>query len=183
MQETTAKYQYEGFSRIYIACARTNTQKLIDMLESMFGDVDEDNMDPQQLETKETKAQHRKAAWAEEAAISKEHRAIPEDKITRVIVRSTPVSTECRIPLISIPESENVKVPSAANPAKKVSHFYYNCKHCAKSSQSKTSMMTHTHHCLSIKLVCGGCKKEYNSSEAMERHINDAHKGDVDMSQ
>ena len=183
MQEATAKYQYEGFSHIYIACARTNTQKLIDMLESMFGDVDENDMDPQQLETKETKAQRHEASQAEEATISKEHGAIPEDKITCVIVPSTPVPIECGIPVISIPESENVKVPSAANPAKKVSCFYYNCKHCAKSSQNKTSMMTHTHHCLSIQLVCGGCEKEYDSSEAMERHINEAHKGDVDMSQ
>ena len=62
MQEAAAKYQYEGFSRMYIACAGTNTQRLIDMLESMFGDVDEDNMDPQQLETEETKAQHHEAA-------------------------------------------------------------------------------------------------------------------------
>ena len=47
---------------MYIACAGTNTQKLIDMLESTFGDVDEDDMDPQQLETEETKAQRREAA-------------------------------------------------------------------------------------------------------------------------
>ena len=180
MQEAAAKYQYEGFSRIYIACDGTNTQRLIDMLESMFGDVDEDDVDPQQLETKETKAQRHEAARAEEASISKEHRAILEDKITRVIVRSTPVPIECRIPVISIPESENVKVPSATNPAKKVPHFYYNCKHCAKSSQNKTSMMTHT-HCLNIKLVCGGCEKEYDSLEAMEKHINEAHNGDVNM--
>ena len=151
------------------------------MLESMFGDVDEDDMDPQQLKTKETKAQRREAARAEEASISKEHGAIPEDKITRVIVRSTPVPIEYGIPVISIPESENVKVPSATNPAKKVSHFYYNCKHCAKSSQNKTSMMTHTHCCLSIKLVCRGCEKEYDSSEALEKHINEAHNGDVNM--
>ena len=144
---------------MYIACARTNTQRLIDMLESMFGDVDEDDMDPQQLETEETKAQCHEAARAEEASISKEHGAIPEDRITHVIVRSTPVPIECRIPIISIPESENIKVPSAANPAKRVSRFYYNCKHCAKSSQNKTNMMTHTHCCLSIKLVCGGCEK------------------------
>ena len=113
--------------------------------------------------------------------MSKEHRAIPEDRITRVIVRSTPVPIDYGIPIISIPESENVKVPSAANPAKKVSRFYYNCKHCSKSSQNKTSMMTHTHQCLSIELVCRGCEKEYDSSEAMDRHINEAHKGDIDM--
>ena len=153
------------------------------MLETMFGEIDEEDMDPQQLESEETTAQHHEAAQAEEASVSKEHGAISEDKITHVIVQSTPVPIECGIPIISIPESENVKVPLAANPAKKVSRFYYNCKHCAKSSQNKTSMMPHTHRCLSIKLICGGCEKEYDSSEAMERHINEAHKGDVDMGQ
>ena len=153
------------------------------MLESMFGEIDEDELDPEQLESEETTAQHHKAAQAEEASVSKEHGAVPEDKITRVIAWSTPVPIECGIPIISIPESENVKVPSAANPAKKVSCFYYNCKHCVKSSQNRTSMMTHTHRCLSTKLICGGYEKECNSSEAMERHINEAHKGDVDMGQ
>ena len=113
--------------------------------------------------------------------MSKELGAIPEDRITHVIVWSMPVPIDYGIPIISIPESENVKVPSAANPAKKVSRFYYNCKHCLKSSQNKTSMMTHTCRCLSIKLVCRGCEKEYDSSEAMDRHINEAHKGDIDM--
>ena len=55
LQEAATKYQYEGFSRIYIACASTNTQKFIDMLESMFGDFDPDDLDPQQLETDATK--------------------------------------------------------------------------------------------------------------------------------
>ena len=149
------------------------------MLESIFGEIDEEDLDPQQLESKETTAQHREAARAEEASVSKEHRAIPEDRITHVIVWSMPVPIDYGIPIISIPESENLKVPSAANPAKKVSHFYYNCKHCSKSSQNKTSMMTHTRRC--IKLVCGGCEKKYFSSEAMDRHIKEAHKGDIDM--
>ena len=140
----------------------------------MFGEIDEEDMDPQQLESEEMTAQCHEAARAEEASVSKEHGATPEDKIIRVIMQSTPVPIECGIPIISVPESENVKVPSATNPAKKVSRFYYNCKHCAKSSQNKTSMMTHTCRCLSIKLICGGCEKEYNSSEAMERHINEA---------
>ena len=40
LQEAAAKYQYEGFSRIYIACAGMDTQKLIDLLETMFGEMD-----------------------------------------------------------------------------------------------------------------------------------------------
>ena len=90
------------------------------MLESMFRDVDVDYLDPQQLETDVTKTLHHEAAQAEEASVSKEHGAIPKDKVTHIIVRTTPVPIECGIPVISIPESENVKLPSAANPAKKV---------------------------------------------------------------
>ena len=98
LQEAAAKYQYEGFSHIYVACAGTNTQKFIDMLESMFRDVDLDDLDPQQLETDATKILHQKAGQAEKASVSKEHGAIPKDKITRIVVKTTPVPIECGIP-------------------------------------------------------------------------------------
>ena len=120
LQEAATKYQYEGFSRIYIACAGTNTQKFIDMLQSMFGDFDLDDLDPQQLKTDTMKNLCWEAGQAEEASVSKEHGAISKDKITRIVVRTTPVPIECGIPTISVPESENVKLPSATNPAKKI---------------------------------------------------------------
>ena len=44
-------------------------------------------------------------------------------------------------------------------------------------------MMTHTHHCLNIKLTCGGCGKEYDFSDAIEKHINEVHGGDIKMDQ
>ena len=81
LQEAAAKYQCEGFSCIYIACASTNSQKFIDMLESMFGDFDLDDLDPQQLETDATKTLCQEAGQAEEASVSKEHGAIPKNKI------------------------------------------------------------------------------------------------------
>ena len=90
------------------------------MLESMFGDFDLDNLDPQPLETDATKTLHQEAGQASEAPVSKEHGAIPKDKITQIVVRTTPVPIKCGIPTISIPKSENVKLPSAMNPAKKI---------------------------------------------------------------
>ena len=90
------------------------------MLENMFGDFDLDDLDPQQLETDATKTLHQEAGQAKEASVSKEHGTIPKDKITRIVIRTTPVPIECGIPTISIPESENVKLPSATNPAKKI---------------------------------------------------------------
>ena len=144
MQEAAAQYQSEGFGWIYIACIGTNTQKFVDLLESMFGDVDIDDLDPQQLETKPIQAMHEEASQAEEASVSKEHGLILKDKVTRITVTTTPVPIEHGILELSIWESKNVKYPSATNPTKKLTRFYYHCKHCAKSSQNKVSMMDHT---------------------------------------
>ena len=160
-----------------------NTQKCIDLLESMFRDFDLDDLDPQQLEMDGTKNLHQEAEQVEEASVSKEHGAIPRDKITCIVIKTTPVPIKCGIPTISITESENVKLPSATNPAKKITLFYYNCKHCTKSAQNKPSMMTHTCHPLNMKLICGGCGKEYDSSDAIEKHIKEVHNGEIEMDQ
>ena len=150
----------------------------------MFGDVDIDDLDPQQLETESIQAMRKEASQAEKASMSKEHGPIPKDKVTRITVTTTPVPIEHDIPELSILESENVKYPSATNPAKKFTQFYYHCKHCAKSSQNKASMMNHTRRCLNIKLICGGCNKEYDSAVSIEKHINEIHGGGkVEMAQ
>ena len=106
-----------------------------------------------------------------------EYGPIPTDKITDVMVISTPVPIEFGIPKASLPETENIKMPLTKNPAKKVTQFYYSCRVCGHSSQNKPSMMTHTQRCLLIKLVCKVCKKEYESSEGVENHISEMHKG------
>ena len=54
LQEVAAKYQYEGFSRIYIACTGTNMQKLIDLLETMFGEMNIEDIDLSEMETDTT---------------------------------------------------------------------------------------------------------------------------------
>ena len=110
----------------------------------MFGDVDIDDLDPQQLETEPIQAMREEASKAKEASMSKEHGPILKDKVTCITVTTTLVPIEHGIPELSILESENVKYPSVTNPAKKLMQFYYHCKHCAKSSQNKVSMMNHT---------------------------------------
>ena len=118
-----AQYQSEGFGQIYIACAGTNTQKFVDLLESMFGNVDIDDLDPQQLETEPIKAMCEEASQAEEASVSKEHGLIPKDKVTHITATTTPVPIKHGILELSILESENVKYPSATNPAGNSSNF------------------------------------------------------------
>ena len=86
----------------------------------MFGDLDLEDLDPEELETTATKNLCQAAAKAEEASVSQEHGPIPADKVTHIEVRTTPVPIEFGIPKISVPESENVKIPSIANPAKKM---------------------------------------------------------------
>ena len=161
-------------------CAGTKMQKLVDLLETMFGDLDPEDVNPEQLETDAIKALHQKATAAEEAAISAEHGSIPIDKITCITITSVPIPIEFGIPEASLPETENIKMPSTKNPAKKVTHFYYCCTVCSHSLQNKPSMMTLPWKCLRIKLVGQICKKEYDSTDGAENHINDVHEGHCD---
>ena len=143
----------------------------------MFADLDIKDLEPEQFESSSTKALRQEAAKAEEASVATEHGPIPSDAVTHVMVISTPIPIEFGIPKASIPETENIKMPSAKNPAKRETHFYYGCRVCSHSSQNKVSMMTHTQRCLRIKLVCKVCKKEYESSEGIENHIGKMHEG------
>ena len=68
LQEAATKYQYEGFSRMYIACTGINTQKLIDLLETMFGEMDIDDIDLSEMETETTRDLCKEAEVAEAAS-------------------------------------------------------------------------------------------------------------------
>ena len=125
LKEAAAKYQSEGFSHIYITCAGTNTQKLVDLLEIMFGDSDLEDMDPKQLQSDDTKALRQEAAKVEEAAILATHGPIPADKTTHVPITPASLPAEFGISQESLPETENVKEASTNNLAKKVTKFYY----------------------------------------------------------
>ena len=162
---------------MYVACTGTNTQKLIDLLETMYGDMDIDDIDLSELEMETTQSLRKEAKMAEAASTAVKTGAISKDEITRVYVISLPVPPEFGIPPQSLPEMESVKKRSVKNPAKKVTRFYYICCLCPHSSQNKVSMMTHTRRCLNIKLVCAICSKAYDSSEYIEKHINEAHNG------
>ena len=63
MQEVAARYQGEGLSHIYVACASTNTQRLIDLFENTFGDLDEPDLEELEMDT--MKSLHEQAAAAE----------------------------------------------------------------------------------------------------------------------
>ena len=108
----------------------------MDLLETMFGDLDIEDLEPEQFESSTTKALHQEATKVEEAFVAAEHGPISSDAITHVMVISTPIPIEFCIPKASIPKTENIKMPSTKNPAKKVTCFYYGCRVYSHSSQN-----------------------------------------------
>ena len=110
MQEATVRYQEEGFSRIYVACAGTNTKKLIDLLETMFGDQGEPDLEG--LESEAMKEMQEEAATAKEADIAATEGPTLSGNITRMVVTSLPVPLEFGLQPKMYPETESVKEPS-----------------------------------------------------------------------
>ena len=66
-----------------MACAGTNTQKLIDLLENMFGNLDEPDLEG--LETDAMKSMHEQAAIAEKTDIEAMEGPIPTGVVTHVV--------------------------------------------------------------------------------------------------
>ena len=69
----------------------------------MFGDLNIEDLELEQFKSNTTKALHRQAAKAKEASVTVEHGPILTDKITCVMVISTPVPIEFGIPEASLP--------------------------------------------------------------------------------
>ena len=97
----------------------------MDLLQTMFRDLNIEELEPKQFESSSTKALCQEATKAKEASVAAEHGPIPSDAVTCVMVISTPIPIEFGIPKASIPETKNIKMASTKNPAKRVTHFYY----------------------------------------------------------
>ena len=121
LQEAAARYQEEGFSYIYIACAGTNTQRLIDLLKTMFSDLDEPDLEG--LETKMMKQMHAQAASAEEADIISVEGAISKGGVTKIMVTSLPIPPEFGLKPEMQPEIDSVREISKKDSTKKVTKF------------------------------------------------------------
>ena len=78
----------------------------MDFLQTMFGDLDPDDIDPKQLETETTKILCQQATKAKEAAIEAKHGPIPTDGITHITITSVPIPIEFGIPEVSLPETK-----------------------------------------------------------------------------
>ena len=136
------RYQEEGFSWIYMAGAGTNTQKLINLLETMFGDQDQPDLEG--LESEAMKEMREEATTAKMADIAATEGPIPSWSITCMVVTSLPVPLEFGLQPEMCPKTKSVKEPRKKDPSKRVTKFYYACCKCPHSSQNKPSMYTHT---------------------------------------
>ena len=157
LQEATAHYNYEGWTRMYVACAGTDTQKLVNMLEGMFGDGEE--IEIEDLDSESIQKLWAEADEAEKEAMKKQGRTSAFNKT--LIVKSLPLAPEYGIDddywpeLVSVHEWDDKK-------QERVDKLYYRCRICRKhKAQNRVSMLTHTRRCMKIFLVCGVCNKSY----------------------
>ena len=141
----------------------------------MFGDLDEPDLE--ELETETMKQMCAQAASAEEANIVSAEGAISKGGIAKTMVTSLPVPLEFGLKPEMQPETDPVREISKKDPTKKVTKFYYACHKCTHYSRNKSSMFTHARHCFNIKLICPVCKKEFESHDGIEKHINEKHDG------
>ena len=178
MQEVAARYQ-EGFSSIYMACAGTNTQRLIYLFENMFGDLDEPDME--ELETDTMKGLCEQVAAAEKADVEVTEEPVPAGGVTHVVITSLPVPIEFGLQPEMYPKTDPVKELSKKDPTKKVTRFYYACHKCLHSSQNKSRMYTYACQCFNINLICPVCQKEYESNQGINKHITETHDGKCDV--
>ena len=136
MQEATAKYNYEGWTRMYMTCAGTDTQKLINMLESMFGDGPE--VDLEGLDTDAVKKMREEAEQAEAKKVGKETISNKNLVITKLpLTLEYGIHSNCIPELVSVSEWCDKK-------KEKVNKFYYHCHVCQHELQNCSSMLTHT---------------------------------------
>ena len=160
---------------MYISCVGTDTQKLINMLESMFGDGPE--VDLEDVDTNAVKKMREEAMQAGVAAAKKVRKETILNK--NLVITKLPLTLEYGIhpnyilELVSVHEWCDEK-------KEKVDKFYYHCHVCQHESQNRSSMLTHIRRCLKIFLVCGACGKNFLSVSSLEEHAGKVHSGDLE---
>ena len=160
---------------MYISCVGTDTQKLVNMFESMFGDGPE--VDLEDLDTDAIKKMREEAEQAEVAAAKKVRKETISNK--NLVITKLPLTPEYGIHPNCIPELVSVR-EWCDKKKEKVNKFYYRCHVCQHESQNHSSMLTHTRRCLKIFLVCGACGKNSLSVSGLEEHAGKVHSGDLE---
>ena len=92
LHEAAARYQYEGWTQMFVALVGTDTQYMIDMLEEMFGEGP--LVDPKELLTSKVKAKFESACEAEKEAAKVEGEMDPSSTVTVIKAKSLPVASD-----------------------------------------------------------------------------------------
>ena len=136
------RYQEKGFSRVFMACTGTNTQKLIDLLETMFGDQDEPDLEG--LESETMKEMWEEATTAEKANIAVTAGPIPSGSVTHMVVTSLPVPLEFGLQPKCVPRPNRSRSLARRILPKGITKFYL----CMSQVPTLISEQTkHVHPC------------------------------------
>ena len=139
------------------------------MWEEMFGEGP--LMDPEELATEEVKKAREEALKEEKMVAEAAGEHNPSVSTKYVIVQALPVPLEFGIDPDLCPGVNPIMEPSV----------YYKCKICNHQSQNQTSIFTHTHKCLNVKLEYPICGKRYDSHDHIDSHIMTVHDGQCDL--
>ena len=125
LHELGVKWGYDGWTHFHLALSGTNTQQVIDNLESILSDptTDED-LDPPSLKRKWAAAT---ASEAADASQKQEYNPIKEIKFVKVVDDCTPI--DYRIENDFIPKVTDVIV--VAPDGTKSTKVYYQCQVCS----------------------------------------------------
>ena len=157
---------------MHFALSGTNTQRVIDLLEELFGDPPKET-DLEELDLPPLKHQ-RSAATAVEASdavVKQEHDPSKHVRYVRVLDSSTPVGFGIQPDLV--PQVTDILViePDGTESTK----VYYQCKVCPHKGQNHASLMNHTRNCLNIMLQYPYCNYSAVSAKAVNGHIVKEH--------
>ena len=155
--------------------AGANMSYLRDMCSELFGEIEEDELVPGQLDSPPTKKLHTEVEKGETKVGEAPGVINPSRSTTKVYTDQLPIRCDLGVPANYLPHWESVKKEGAKGGCKSVS--YYSCLFCDHRSQNRTSTVTHTHHHLNVVAACCLYPFTSESTGPVENHIKDVHGG------
>ena len=175
LQEVVARYQSEGWSRVYFALAGTDTHILVDMWSELFGEPTQ--LEPVEFDTLPVKHQCMQGMKEE----TKNTELAGEKDLSKEIIILYPtgpkVSAEFSIEKDFLPKSKSIKEEDSKGVV--VAKTYYLCPMCSYQIQNKTLVITHGRRDhLHVKIGCKFCNYTLDASKSMEKHFTAIHKSE-----
>ena len=145
------------------------------MLEAMFGDGPEINIED--LDTETVQEMRAKAQQAEADVAKKQGKPSAFNK--SLVITKLPIVPEYGIDPNFWPELVQVR-QWCSKKQDKIDKLFYHCHICKHESRNRASMLTHTRRSMKIFLVCGICNKSYFSVNGIAEHAEKHHDNELD---